>query len=235
MRKNRPPLLRALWLLALAGIPGTARLSAAETATETGTALFAGGCFWCMQPPFDKLDGVVATTVGFAGGKERDPSYEQVAHARTGHTEAIQIVFDPKKVSYRKLLEVFWRNIDPTDGGGQFADRGRQYRPAIFYLDDTQRREALTSRAALEKSGKFRRRIAVEVVKATPFYPAEAYHQKFYKKNPARYYSYRRGSGREGFLERTWGRRSSPVARTRAKPGSRRALPPVPISASGSK
>jgi methionine-S-sulfoxide reductase len=182
---------------------------------KTQIAIFAGGCFWCMQPPFDKLPGVVGTSVGYCGGKEQNPSYKQVAYGRTGHTESIKVVYDPKKVSYAQLLEVFWRNMDPTDAKGQFADRGRQYRPAVFYLDETQRKAALRSKAKLAKSGRFSKPIVVEITKASTFWDGEGYHQQFYKKNPTRYYSYRRGSGREAFLRRVWGSRSAKAAAKR--------------------
>ncbi|MCB9555359.1 MAG: peptide-methionine (S)-S-oxide reductase MsrA [Deltaproteobacteria bacterium] len=168
-------------------------------------AIFAGGCFWCMQPPFDKTVGVVSTTVGFVGGNEVDPQYDDVARGKTGHTEAIYVIFEPKQVSYEKLLEVYWRNIDPTDKHGQFVDRGSQYRPGIFYLNAEQRRIAVRSRDALARSGRFSKPIAVEISAAGRFWPAENYHQKFYKKDPTRYYSYRRGSGRDAFIARSWG------------------------------
>jgi methionine-S-sulfoxide reductase len=184
----------------------------AESASRRGgleRAIFAGGCFWCMQPPFDEIAGVVSTSVGYCGGQQRAPSYAQVARGETGHAESLEVVYDPSRVTYRRLLEVFWRNIDPTDGGGQFVDRGAQYRPAIFYLDDRQRRAALASRARLAQSRRFAEPLAVQVVKAGRFWPAESYHQQFYKKNPGRYYRYRSGSGRDAFLRRTWRRAPS--------------------------
>ena len=169
-------------------------------------ATLGGGCFWCMEPPFEKLDGVYAVTSGYSGGEEINPSYNDVAGGRTGHTEVVQVAFDPKRVSYDKLLDVFWRSMDPTDSGGQFADRGTQYRPAIFTHDARQREAALKSRAALGKSGVFSSPIVVEITPFRAFYPAEDYHQDYYKKNPRRYESYRRGSGRAAFLERIWGK-----------------------------
>ena len=169
-------------------------------------ATFGGGCFWCMEPPFEKLEGVYAVTSGYSGGEEINPSYNDVAGGRTGHTEVVQVAFDPKRVSYDKLLDVFWRSMDPTDSGGQFADRGSQYRPAIFTHDAQQRERATKSRAALAKSGVFSGPIAVEITPFRAFYPAEEYHQDYYKKNPRRYESYRRGSGRAAFLERIWGK-----------------------------
>ena len=168
-------------------------------------AIFAGGCFWCMQPPFDKLAGVISTSVGYCGGKEQNPTYHQVGYGRTGHTESIKVVYDPKKVSYKKLLDVFWRNMDPTDAGGQFVDRGKQYRPAIFYVNARQKKIAEASKKALGASGRFKKPIVVEITKATRFWDGEGYHQQFYKKNPTRYYSYRRGSGRDQFIAKHWG------------------------------
>jgi peptide methionine sulfoxide reductase msrA/msrB len=157
-----------------------------------------------MEPPFEKLDGVVEVVSGYTGGPEKSPTYEQVSSGRTGHAEAVRVRYDPAKMSYRRLLDVFWRQIDPTDAGGQFADRGAQYRTAIFVHDEVQRRLAKTSRAELGRSGRFRRPIVTEIVAAGPFHPAEEYHQDFYKKDPKRYRSYRAGSGREKYIEKTW-------------------------------
>jgi peptide-methionine (S)-S-oxide reductase len=168
-------------------------------------ATFAGGCFWCMQPPFDKLKGVVQTTVGYTGGREKNPTYKQVAYGKTTHCEAIQIVYDPKRVTYKQLLHVFWRNIDPTAKNRQFADVGRHYRTSVFYHSKAQKAQAIASKKALAALGKFKRPIVTEIVKASVFYPAETYHQKYYLKNPRHYYRYRVGSGRAGFLKRHWG------------------------------
>ncbi len=168
------------------------------------TAIFAGGCFWCMEPPFEKLPGVLAVISGYTGGTEVNPTYQQVASGRTGHSEAIQVIYDPKLVDYSTLLDTFWANIDPTDGDGQFVDRGRQYRSAIFYLDDEQRQLAESSKAKLAVSGRFKAPLVTEITAAGPFYPAEDYHQEYYKKNPLRYNYYRWGSGRDAFLESTW-------------------------------
>jgi len=172
-------------------------------------ATFAGGCFWCMEPPFDKLDGVVSTTSGYTGGKEKDPSYDEVSSGRTGHLEAIEIVYDPSKVSYVQLLDVFWRNVDPTQENGQFADIGPQYRTAIFYHDEEQRRLALESKNRLRESRKFGKPIVTEIRPAMEFYSAEDYHQDYYIKNPIRYKYYRWGSGRDQFLEKAWGKKDS--------------------------
>ncbi len=171
---------------------------------KTATATFAGGCFWCMEPPFEKLDGVLAVVSGYAGGRKSDPSYEQVCSGTTGHLEAVQITYDPRRVSYDQLLELFWRQIDPTDPGGQFADRGEQYGTAIFYHDGEQKRLAELSRDALALSGRFDRPIVTVIRPFTGFYPAEDYHQDYYQKRPDQYQTYRRGSGRQRFLEKTW-------------------------------
>lgn len=169
-------------------------------------ATFAGGCFWCMEPPFDSLSGVVETVVGYSGGKEKNPTYEQVWQGRTGHAEAIRVVYDPAKIDYETLLETFWINIDPTQVDGQFADRGRHYRTAIFYHDDSQKEKALLSKKKLEESGKFKKPIVTSVEKLVSFYRAEEYHQNYYQKNPIHYGNYKIGSGRAGFIERTWGK-----------------------------
>lgn len=167
-------------------------------------ATFAGGCFWCMEPPFDKLNGVISTTSGYAGGNEIMPTYEEVSSGRTGHFEAIEIVYDPEKVSYDKLLDVFWKNIDPTQENGQFADIGKQYRTAIFFHDDNQQKLAIASKEQLDKSGIFKKPVATEILPAGKFYPAEDYHQDYYLKNPVRYKYYRFGSGRDNFLNKIW-------------------------------
>ena len=197
------------FLLALA-LSITAMSTAAQSASANvglAKATFAGGCFWCMEPPFDKLEGVVSTTSGYIGGTKANPTYEEVSAGNTGHTEAVEVVYDPKKVSYAKLLEVFWRNIDPTDARGQFCDRGTQYRPEIFVHDEEQRRLAAASKAELEKSKPFSARIVVPITNAGPFYQAEEYHQDYYKKNPLRYAFYRTSCGRDARLDRLWGGR----------------------------
>lgn len=167
-------------------------------------ATFGGGCFWCMQPPFDKLEGVISTAVGYTGGKEENPTYDQVCAGSTGHVEAIEVIYDPSRISYSQLLDVFWRNIDPTQTDGQFVDIGRQYRTVIFYHDEEQKRLAEASRQSLETSGKYGKQIATEILPATSFYRAEEYHQDYYKKNPLRYKYYRLGSGRDQYLEKMW-------------------------------
>jgi len=183
---------------------------ASKPTTQTdglAEAIFAGGCFWCMEPPFEKLDGVASVTSGYTGGKETGPSYKEVSSGRTGHVEAVQVKYDPARISYAYLLEVFWRQINPTDDGGQFADRGKQYRTGIYVHDREQRKLAEASKQKLEKSGIFKKPIVTQIISAGAFYPAEEYHQDYYKKNPSHYKRYRRGSGREGFLESVWGKR----------------------------
>jgi peptide-methionine (S)-S-oxide reductase len=169
------------------------------------TAVFAGGCFWCMEPPFDKLGGVVSTTSGYTGGKAPNPTYEEVSAGGSGHVEAVEVKFDPSRVSYARLLEVFWRNIDPVDDGGQFCDRGDQYRAAVFVADDEQRRLAEMSKEAAAGAKRVPGAIVTEIVPLEPFYPAETYHQDYYEKNPLRYRFYRLRCGRDARLEEVWG------------------------------
>lgn len=176
----------------------------AEEQMRPEYAIFAGGCFWCMEPPFDNTEGVLETIVGYTGGTLDNPTYEQVSRGGTGHREAVRVAFDPARVSYQKLLEVFWRNIDPTQDDGQFADRGTHYRTAIYVLNETPRALAEQSRQALIVSGKFKDPIVTEILEARPFYPAEEYHQNYYKKEQDHYEMYKRGSGRAGFIEHTW-------------------------------
>lgn len=168
------------------------------------TAVFAGGCFWCMEPPFEKLDGVVEVASGYTGGQKANPTYEEVSSGSTGHYEAIQIIYDPEKVGYEQLLDVFWRNIDPTDAGGSFVDRGRQYGSAIFYQNEDEKRIAELSKERLERSKVFDKPIVTKILKFEVFYKAEDYHQDYYKKNPLRYKFYRAGSGRAPFLKKVW-------------------------------
>jgi peptide methionine sulfoxide reductase msrA/msrB len=177
---------------------------------EKGTALqvatFAGGCFWCAEADFEKLPGVVKVISGYTGGQKKNPTYEEVSAGTTGHVEAVQVYYDPARVSYEALLDYFWRHIDPTDDGGQFVDRGSQYRSAIFYHNEAQKRLAEKSKEALSRSGKFAKPIVTEIRPFTVFYKAEEYHQDYYKKNPLRYKFYRYGSGRDQFLEKIWGK-----------------------------
>ncbi|MCL5966285.1 MAG: peptide-methionine (S)-S-oxide reductase MsrA [Deltaproteobacteria bacterium] len=169
-------------------------------------ATFAGGCFWCMEHPFDQLEGVVSVTVGYTGGHTKNPTYEEVSAGGTGHAESVQVVYDPAKISYTKLLDVFWHNIDPTTPNRQFCDVGSQYRTAIFHHDENQRRLAEESKRALEASGKLPGKIVTEITKASEFYPAEEYHQHYYRKNPIRYKFYRYNCGRDQRLEQLWGK-----------------------------
>ena len=175
-------------------------------AQATATAVFAGGCFWCMEPPFDKLPGVVATTSGYTGGQKINPTYQEVSAGDTGHIEAVQITYDPKQVSYEKLLEVFWRNVDPLDKGGQFCDRGSTYTTAIFYQSEEQKKLAEQSKATIEK--KLGKAVVTTIRPAATFYAAEDYHQDYYKNNPLRYKYYRYSCGRDQRLEELWGRKN---------------------------
>jgi len=210
---NAKRLLPPLWIfiLFLAGLS----LSAAQALPKPGahpagaTAIFAGGCFWCMEEAFDKVPGVISTTSGYIGGHVKNPTYEQVSTSQTGHAEAVQVEYDPAKTSYEKLVEIFWRNIDPTDRNAQFCDHGSQYRSAIFYRDDEQKRIADASRAALQKKRPFKGEIVTEITKASEFYPAEGYHQNYHVKNPVRYKFYKTGCGRAARLEQLWGKPGS--------------------------
>jgi peptide-methionine (S)-S-oxide reductase len=175
------------------------------TEQKTATATFAGGCFWCVEADFDKVEGVITTTSGYSGGGKANPSYEEVSRGGTGHAEAVEIVYDPAKVSYQKLLDVFWHNIDPLVKDRQFCDHGHQYRTAIFYHGDEQRKLAEASKVAVQ--GRFKEPIVTEIVAAGPFYQAEDYHQDFYVKNPIRYKFYRYNCGRDTRLEELWGRK----------------------------
>jgi peptide-methionine (S)-S-oxide reductase len=211
MTTHRYTLRRALRRFAIAlcslgavtALAQPAKLPAAPPGSAVAT--FAGGCFWCMEPPFDKLDGVLATTSGYVGGTKANPTYEEVSAGGTGHAEALQVLYDPKKVSYEKLLDVFWHNIDPTVKDRQFCDVGSQYRTSIFVHTDEQRRAAEASKAALEKSRPFKEPIVTPIVVATEFWPAEEYHQDYYRKNPVRYTYYRTGCGRDARLKQLWG------------------------------
>jgi peptide-methionine (S)-S-oxide reductase len=190
------------------GLFGSEEANMAKLPEPTGNqqvATFAGGCFWCMEHPFDDLDGVVATTSGYTGGHVENPTYEQVVKGDTGHAEAVQVLYDPDRVSYEQLLEVFWRQINPTQKNRQFCDVGPQYRTAIFYHDAEQRRLAEASRERMDKEGPFEAPIVTEIEPAGPFYPAEEYHQDYYRKNPVRYSFYRSNCGRDQYLQQVWG------------------------------
>lgn len=198
-----------LMLVALGACAQSDRAPPAKRAApaDTAVAVFAGGCFWCMEPPYDKLPGVISTTSGYIGGRVANPTYEQVSAGRTGHIEAVQVRYDPRKVDYQTLLDVFWRNIDPVAVNRQFCDAGPQYRSAIFPGNAEQRRLAEAGKRSLEQSGRFDRPIATEILPAATFYPAEDYHQDYYLKNPARYRFYRWNCGRDQRLQEVWGSR----------------------------
>jgi len=190
-------------LIIISGVIFMLSADAAEKKLEKAT--FAGGCFWCMEPPYEKLDGVKEVLSGYTGGQKKNPTYEEVSAGGTGHAEAVQIVYDPEKVSYEKLLNIFWHNIDPTAKNRQFCDVGSQYRSAIFYHNEQQRVSALKSKELIEKTKTFKEPIVTEIVQATVFYPAEDYHQNYYKKNPVRYKVYRFNCGRDKRLKELWG------------------------------
>jgi len=172
--------------------------------SETKTAVFAGGCFWCIQPAFDKAKGVIKTVVGYSGGTEPNPTYELVSSEKTGYRESIQITYDPAKISYDQLLDIYWRQIDPTQADGQFTDIGPSYRAAIFYSNEDEKKIAETSKEKLARSGKFKKPIVTEILRAMKFYPAEASHQKYYQQNPEHFEAFEEGSGRVSFKKKTW-------------------------------
>jgi peptide-methionine (S)-S-oxide reductase len=201
----------ALAINSMAQTKVAAPIASAKT-DATARAIFAGGCFWCMEAPFDVLPGVISTTSGYTSGQKKDPTYQEVSAGITGHTEAVEIVYDPKKITYEKLLETFWLNIDPTTANRQFCDRGTQYRSGIYYVDAAQEKAARESKAALDKSKQFKETIQTEIVAATTFYPAEDYHQDYYKKNPFSYKFYRNGCGRDARLKQLWGDKAGGAA-----------------------
>lgn len=201
-------MIRAAALVALVATPalsGSATHQAEPPAVGLAVATFAGGCFWCMEPPFDKTEGVVSTTSGYTGGTKPGATYEQVSAGSTGHREAVRVVYDPAKVGYAKLLDVYWHNIDPVDAKGQFCDKGEPYKPVVFVGDEEQRRLAEESKVALERSGRFKQPITVTVEPTGAFWEAEDYHQNYYLKNPTKYKYYRWNCGRDARLEAVWG------------------------------
>lgn len=198
-------LLMAGMMLAAAAVESEGRSDAPVEGRRTAKATFAGGCFWCMEHPFDSLEGVISVTPGYTGGTKKNPTYQEVSAGGTGHAESVQIVYDPAKIGYGKLLEVFWHNIDPTTPNRQFCDVGSQYRPAIFYHDEEQKRLAEASKRDLEKTKPFKESVVTEIAPASEFYPAEEYHQHYYKKNPVRYKFYRYNCGRDQRLKELWG------------------------------
>jgi peptide-methionine (S)-S-oxide reductase len=187
-----------------AAIALIAALTASAASAQTATAVFAGGCFWCMEPPFDKTEGVISTTSGYAGGETANPTYEEVSAGGSGHIEVIRIEYDPSKVSYEKLLDIYWRNVDPFDARGQFCDQGSQYRSAIFFGNNAEK--ALAEASKKKVAEKFRKTVETLIMPASKFYPAEDYHQDYYKKNPVRYKLYRSGCGRDARLKAVWGK-----------------------------
>lgn len=192
------------------GITNTSAADMNKTDTELSKAIFAGGCFWCMEPPFEKLDGVHSVTSGYIAGKKPNPSYEEVSSGNSGHFEAVEILYDPKQVKYEELVEIFWRQIDPTDAGGSFVDRGPQYGSAIFVNNPAEKVIAEQSKSELEKSGRFTKSIVTPILNSSIFYPAEDYHQDYYKKNPFRYKFYRSRSGRDDFIQGAWKEKDGP-------------------------
>jgi peptide-methionine (S)-S-oxide reductase len=204
--KNRIALGVFILSVLLTGVVGAASdAKQGADGRKLEKAAFAGGCFWCMEEALDKVDGVVSTTSGYTGGRAKNPTYEDVSAGGTGHAESVEVLYDPAKVTYAKLLEVFWRNIDPTTPDRQFCDHGAQYRSAIFYHDETQKRLAEESKKMLEKSKPFKEPIVTEIAPASTFYPAEEYHQNFYEKNPIRYKLYKYNCGRAQRLQELWG------------------------------
>jgi len=189
--------------LALCLCAGAVLLAGPAPARET--AIFAAGCFWCEESAFDDVPGVISVTSGFTGGHTANPTYEQVSTGTTGHAESVEVIYDPTKISYERLLDIFWHNVDPFDGGGQFCDRGSQYRSGIFYRDEAQHKTALESQRKLEEDPRFRGKIATQILPASAFYRAEEYHQKFCKKESVRYNAYRLGCGRDARLKAVWG------------------------------
>ncbi|MBA2623347.1 MAG: peptide-methionine (S)-S-oxide reductase MsrA [Chthoniobacterales bacterium] len=195
-----------LILLALVGFAAPLAQAQEASPAVNKTAVFAGGCFWCMQPPYDRAKGVLKTSVGYIGGKDSDANYSAVSGHKTQHREAIEVTYDPAQISYEKLLDIFWRQINPTQGNGQFADLGLSYQAAIYFASEEEKKAAEASKEALGKSGKFQKPIVTDILPTTKFYPAEEYHQKYYLKNTADYKAYSVGSGRAGYLEKLWGK-----------------------------
>src|SRR5881394_3937323 len=207
MSKIRNVKRSLLLLIGYALLSGTSVIADApqnSSSPPTKTAVFAGGCFWCIQPAFDKANGVIKTVVGYSGGTEPNPTYQLVSSEKTDYRESIEITYDPAKISYEQLLDIYWRQIDPTQADGQFTDIGPSYRAAIFYSSDDEKKNAEASKEKLAGSGKFNRPIVTEILPAMKFYPAEAYHQKYYQQNPAHFEAFEKGSGRVSFEKKTW-------------------------------
>ncbi len=195
----------ALLLSALVALPVDYSRAQTSSPSPTKTAIFAGGCFWCIQPAFDKANGVIKTVVGYSGGTEPNPTYGLVSSEKTGYRESIEITYDPAKISFGQLLDIYWRQIDPTQADGQFTDIGPSYRAAIFYSNNEEKEIAEASKEKLARSGKFDKPIVTEILPAMKFYPAEAYHQKYYQQNPEHFEAFEKGSGRVRFERKTWG------------------------------
>ena len=193
------------------GANGKMNTSSNQSAHPRASAVFAGGCFWCTESDFEKVDGVIEAISGYTGGHVTDPTYDQVSGGGTGHVEAVKVIYNPNKITYEELLEIFWRHVDPTDAGGQFVDRGPQYRSVVFYANERERKTAELSKKNLETSGTFQKSVATEILPLGTFYPAEQYHQDYYKKNPIRYQWYRSGSGRDQFLSKIWTNEASDI------------------------
>ena len=204
MKRN---FLLALGYAGLTAIIVTGSRGQNSSPVETRTAIFAGGCFWCIQPGFDKAKGVIKTLVGYCGGTEPNPTYQLVSSEKTSYRESIEITYDPAKISYEQLLDIYWRQIDPTQADGQFTDIGPSYRAAIFYGNEQEKKIAEASKEKLARSGKFNKHIVTEILPAMKFYPAEAYHQKYYQQNPEHFEAFEEGSGRVSFQKKTWGER----------------------------
>ncbi len=200
MRKILPVLIVGLFL----GLAAYLASAQDSSPVATKTAVFAGGCFWCIQPAFDKADGVIKTVVGYCGGTEPNPTYALVTSEKTKYRESIEITYDPSKISYNQLLDIYWRQIDPTQADGQFTDIGPSYRAAIFFSNAEEKKIAEASKEKLAHSGKFKELIATEILPATKFWPAEEYHQKYYRQNPEHFEAFEKGSGRESFQKKTW-------------------------------
>ncbi|MBU0768760.1 MAG: peptide-methionine (S)-S-oxide reductase MsrA [Proteobacteria bacterium] len=198
-----------------------------DNTEKTASAVFAGGCFWCTESDFEKVDGVIDAISGYTGGHVKNPTYKQVSAGGTGHLESVKVIYDPSKVNYEQLLDYFWRHVDPTDSGGQFVDRGSQYRSAIFYANETEKRLAEKSKQELAASGQFNKPIATDILPLGEFYPAEDYHQNYYKKNPIRYHYYRYGSGRDQFLKKTWGDLKTDTKKDAMKSGMETKMAPA--------
>jgi peptide-methionine (S)-S-oxide reductase len=208
MRLERPRLVALLtfgWLALVAAAPKTRAPAHSAPPDTTAIATFAGGCFWCEEVTFEGRPGVISVTSGYTGGHVKNPTYEQVGTGTTGHFESVNIVYDPRKTTYAKLLDIFWHNVDPTQDDGQFCDRGPEYRSVIFYHDESQHQLALQTKKQIEASGRLKKPIVTQIVAATEFYPAEEYHQDFYRKNPTEYHRYREGCGRDARLKAIWG------------------------------